>query len=111
MRKCFTTVPVLCIMFKCHEYRGIAQLVEQRSPKPRAEGSNPSAPATPQKSELRSRDENRRRGVRIFALVGVVFYVKRRAEQVQDSARSALFCALGTWASALWFQISFLSRP
>ena len=25
--------------------RGIAQLVEQRSPKPRAEGSNPSAPA------------------------------------------------------------------
>ena len=27
------------------EYRGIAQLVEQRSPKPRAEGSNPSAPA------------------------------------------------------------------
>ena len=28
------------------KYRGIAQLVEQRSPKPRAEGSNPSAPAT-----------------------------------------------------------------
>ena len=27
------------------EYRGIAQLVEQRSPKPRAEGSNPSTPA------------------------------------------------------------------
>ena len=27
------------------QYRGIAQLVEQRSPKPRAEGSNPSAPA------------------------------------------------------------------
>ena len=26
--------------------RGIAQLVEQRSPKPRAEGSSPSAPAT-----------------------------------------------------------------
>ena len=25
--------------------RGIAQLVEQRSPKPRAEGSKPSAPA------------------------------------------------------------------
>ena len=25
--------------------RGIAQLVEQRSPKPRAEGSSPSAPA------------------------------------------------------------------
>ena len=32
-------------------FRGIAQLVEQRSPKPRAEGSSPSAPAkpTPQK--------------------------------------------------------------
>ena len=28
-----------------HKYRGIAQLVEQRSPKPRAEGSSPSAPA------------------------------------------------------------------
>ena len=27
-------------------YRGIAQLVEQWSPKPRAEGSIPSAPAT-----------------------------------------------------------------
>ncbi len=26
-------------------FRGIAQLVEQRSPKPRAEGSSPSAPA------------------------------------------------------------------
>ena len=29
-------------LFRC---RGIAQLVEQRSPKPRAEGSIPSAPA------------------------------------------------------------------
>ena len=28
-----------------HGYRGIPQLVEQRSPKPRAEGSSPSAPA------------------------------------------------------------------
>ena len=28
-----------------HIHRGIAQLVEQRSPKPRAEGSSPSAPA------------------------------------------------------------------
>ena len=28
-------------------FRGIAQLVEQRSPKPRAEGSSPSAPAKP----------------------------------------------------------------
>ena len=27
-------------------YRGIAQLVEHRSPKPSVEGSNPSAPAT-----------------------------------------------------------------
>ena len=30
---------------KAFAHRGIAQLVEQRSPKPRAEGSNPSAPA------------------------------------------------------------------
>ena len=28
-----------------NQYRGIAQLVEQWSPKPRAEGSSPSAPA------------------------------------------------------------------
>ena len=28
-----------------NRYRGIAQLVEQWSPKPRAEGSSPSAPA------------------------------------------------------------------
>ena len=28
-----------------HQYRGIAQSVEQWSPKPRAEGSSPSAPA------------------------------------------------------------------
>ncbi len=27
------------------QYRGIAQLVEQRSPKPRAQGSSPCAPA------------------------------------------------------------------
>ena len=33
--------------FQNRIYRGIAQLVEQRSPKPRAEGSSPSAPATP----------------------------------------------------------------
>ena len=36
------------ISFKYAEtiiFRGIAQLVEQRSPKPRAEGSSPSAPA------------------------------------------------------------------
>ena len=32
--------------FQSRIYRGIAQLVEQRSPKPRAEGSSPSAPAT-----------------------------------------------------------------
>ena len=31
-----------CLLF----FRGIAQLVEQRSPKPRAEGSNPSTPAS-----------------------------------------------------------------
>ena len=30
---------------KVYIFRGIAQLVEQWSPKPRAEGSNPSAPA------------------------------------------------------------------
>ena len=41
-------------MLKINEssYRGIAQLVEQRSPKPRAEGSSPSAPA---KTKIRSR--------------------------------------------------------
>ena len=33
-------------------HRGIAQLVEQRSPKPRAEGSNPSAPAKNKSLEI-----------------------------------------------------------
>ena len=33
------------------QYRGIAQLVEQRSPKPRAEGSSPSAPAKKKDTE------------------------------------------------------------
>ena len=32
-------------IFDLYRYRGIAQLVEQWSPKPRAEGSSPSAPA------------------------------------------------------------------
>ena len=36
-------------------YRGIAQQVEQRSPKPRAEGSIPSAPATTNYGSLRFR--------------------------------------------------------
>ena len=35
------------------QFRGIAQLVEQWSPKPRAEGSNPSAPAILMKCKLR----------------------------------------------------------
>lgn len=37
--------PVAFAMQKPFYCRGIAQLVEQWSPKPRAEGSNPSAPA------------------------------------------------------------------
>ena len=32
-------------VFLSIEYRGVAQLVEQRSPKPRAGGSSPSTPA------------------------------------------------------------------
>ncbi len=38
--------------FKQFLCRGIAQLVEQRSPKPRAEGSSPSAPARYEKPVL-----------------------------------------------------------
>ena len=34
------------------QYRGIAQLVEQWSPKPRAEGSSPSAPAMPPQANV-----------------------------------------------------------
>ena len=37
--------------------RGIAQLVEQRSPKPRAEGSSPSAPARTTKPVFRKNIE------------------------------------------------------
>ena len=37
---------VIIVSVEITVYRGIAQLVEQRSPKPRAEGSSPSAPAS-----------------------------------------------------------------
>ena len=36
---------VIIVSVEITVYRGIAQLVEQRSPKPRVEGSSPSAPA------------------------------------------------------------------
>ncbi len=36
---------LFAIIIKHSTFRGIAQLVEQRSPKPRVEGSSPSAPA------------------------------------------------------------------
>ena len=39
-----------CVGYK-RIYRGIAQLVEQRSPKPRAEGSSPSAPVDKKSSK------------------------------------------------------------
>ena len=40
-----TKAKVYVIIATADKQRGIAQLVEQRSPKPRAEGSSPSAPA------------------------------------------------------------------
>ena len=43
-----TSRSAYCILYERQEkmlYRGIAQLVEHRSPKPSAEGSIPSAPA------------------------------------------------------------------
>ena len=43
-------------------YRGIAQQVEQRSPKPRAEGSIPSAPANANYGAIRFRYINEWRG-------------------------------------------------
>ena len=45
-QKVLTFLSILGILNKHSKLRGIAQLVEQRSPKPRAEGSIPSAPAT-----------------------------------------------------------------
>ncbi len=47
---------------KGNRFRGIAQLVEQRSPKPRAEGSSPSAPA-------KNRNGCRKVSVSIFRIV------------------------------------------
>ena len=53
-KNCLTKARVYAMIFPASErvslrsnqiFRGIAQLVEQRSPKPRAEGSSPSAPA------------------------------------------------------------------
>lgn len=42
---CAIIIYVAGFLYKTSYHRGIAQLVEQWSPKPRAEGSNPSAPA------------------------------------------------------------------
>ena len=42
----FPTSDIIILFLLRICFRGIAQLVEQRSPKPRAEGSSPSAPAT-----------------------------------------------------------------
>ena len=56
-------------------YRGIAQLVEQRSPKPRAEGSSPSAPA---------KTKSTPRGV-LFVLARVVL-ASRGARSVPGNA-------------------------
>ena len=49
-RNCWSTISLFVIIVLCKpisksQYRGIAQLVEHRSPKPSAEGSIPSAPA------------------------------------------------------------------
>ena len=41
---CYTTIAML--LEGNQKHRGIAQLVEQRSPKPRVVGSRPSSPAT-----------------------------------------------------------------
>ena len=49
MKKVLAIIIKICysisVAKNVYGYRGIAQLVEQRSPKPRAEGSSPSAPA------------------------------------------------------------------
>ena len=63
-------------------YRGIAQLVEQRSPKPRAEGSSPSAPA-------RNRNGHRRVSVSISVC----------ANALEPEARGACRATLATAAS------------
>ena len=45
---------IVFVVYRFYFYRGIAQLVEHWSPKPSAEGSSPSAPATSERTLLRS---------------------------------------------------------
>ena len=61
--------------------RGIAQLVEQRSPKPRAEGSSPSAPA---------KYKNGCRQVSVF-----MFFAKGFESEARGACRATLATAAG----------------
>ncbi len=72
-------------------YRGIAQLVEQRSPKPRAEGSSPSAPARTETDAERCpflfckrKSENRGRR----SVPGIVAEVPPVADETRRERRS-----------------------
>ena len=50
------TIPRLCLFEAIRKaYRGVAQLVEHRSPKPRATGSIPVAPATSGKGKYKGK--------------------------------------------------------
>ena len=54
----FSTSDIIILFLFRICFRGIAQLVEQRSPKPRAEGSSPSAPARTIKPVLSGKRRN-----------------------------------------------------
>ena len=55
-------------------FRGIAQLVEQRSPKPRAEGSSPSAPAIKRYQKRCNAEKARFIGLFLLPLSRILFY-------------------------------------
>ena len=55
-------------------HRGIAQLVEQRSPKPRAEGSSPSAPAIKRYQKRYNAEKARFIGLFLLPLSRILFY-------------------------------------
>ena len=75
-RKALKCYYIICAAAGADRYRGIAQLVEQRSPKPRAEGSNPSTPARKYRvstSDTRYFCFQNRSTTLIFTLIGTKY--------------------------------------
>ena len=99
-----------------HKYRGIAQLVEQRSPKPRAEGSSPSAPAKTKKTPagvflfwLGLNNSNTRHAERVEGCGSPVETSARSAEAPTEPAgETKSFCPCQKETVTILVTVSFL---